>query len=70
MEKELIEAADCIAQHINSFINQTRKGQEADFGQPCADCMYRGECKFDWLSKMQPVLKYSNVKVKLVRTEH
>ena len=27
-------------------------------------------CKFDWLSKMQPVLQRSNVKINLVRKEH
>ena len=65
-----VSALDCMVQHINTFLKQARNEQIADFGQPCTECMHRNECKFDWLSKMQPVLQRSNVKINLVRKEH
>lgn len=70
MNEKEEEAIDCIVQHINSFLKQARNKEKADFGKPCAECIYRNECNFEWISKMQPVIQRSNVKITLVRKEH
>lgn len=59
-------AIDCMAQHIRTFLMQSSEGRKADYGEPCESCERLKECNFDWLSIMDPLLKKSNVKIRVV----
>jgi hypothetical protein len=60
---------DCITQHIKMFHQQAVENRVADFGEPCCNCMYREKCNYNWLSKMNPVLSQSNVKISMLIRE-
>lgn len=58
-------AIDCMVQNIKVFLEQATEKRQADFGEPCERCRYAGNCNFDWLSVMKPILEQSNVKINL-----
>ena len=58
-------AIDCMVQNIKVFLEQSTEKRQADFGEPCERCRYAGNCNFDWLSVMKPILEQSNVKINL-----
>ena len=58
-------SADCVVQHINAFLRQSTDKRVADFGEPCADCVHVKECKFSWLTKMQPIIQMSDIPIQL-----
>ena len=37
----------CIAQHIQSFVEQCKHDKPADFADPCTTCRYNLDCDFD-----------------------
>lgn len=60
------KANDCIIQHIHTFHEQSKYDSKADFGEPCRTCPYNGECNFDWLSVMKPLLDQSKIKIDML----
>ena len=59
-----IQSIDCVLQHVKSFRKQALKKEQADFGEPCAECIHVNECVgFDWLEKWEPLLEMSNVEI-------
>lgn len=62
-------AADCMAQHIRAFRGQFLRGEQADFGAPCSECLYNRRCSYEWLNVMQPILKNSNIEISMALTE-
>ena len=48
------KTAECVVRHIKAFFEQSTENRMADFGEPCAECQYAEECKFDWFTKMKP----------------
>lgn len=58
-------ALNCMAEHIKSFCYQARNGETADFGKPCTQCSKRGDCDYDWISRMDPLLRQSSVKISM-----
>lgn len=65
-----IQSIDCVLQHAKCLRKQALKGERADFGEPCAECIHREECGFDWFGKMRPLLDLSNVTIPLCSSEH
>ncbi len=66
MPESTRQAINCVAQHIYIFFNQSAGEKKADFGEPCETCKYAETCEFDWLSKMQPLLDLSDIRISLV----
>lgn len=64
------QALDCMVQHIGTFMKQSSREKEADFGEPCIKCDYNKECNFNWPSKMSPLLNQSNVKISMALVEN
>lgn len=63
VDKKQQRAADCIAQHIKTFGEQSLSGIRADFGAPCTECQYIRQCDYEWYDIMKPILENSNVKI-------
>lgn len=55
------ESLDCLTQHMQAFFNQAGEHREADFGEPCENCIYAESCDFGWEEKMRPLFRQSNV---------
>ena len=67
MEKKAI---DCMAQHIKTFHSQAVYEVMADFGEPCQACPYAGNCSYNWLSIMEPLLRKSAIRIRMDVLEH
>ncbi len=65
-----VETAICAAQHIKAYFRQCTDKEIADFGEPCADCKYATECKFDWFAKMKPLFEKADITIQLGRRGH
>lgn len=63
------KAIDCMAQHIKTFHTQALDEVIADYGEPCQTCPHVGECNFDWISVMHPLLSESTVKISMLIQE-
>lgn len=57
---------DCALQHIKVFREQAINKKQADFGEPCQKCIHAGECDFEWLSILSPLLNQSNINISMV----
>ena len=61
-----IQSIDCVLQHVKSFREQALKNEQADFGEPCANCIHMKECiGFNWFEKMIPLIDMSNVEINI-----
>jgi len=69
--ENVLKAIDCMAQHVKSLLKQSTCGQVASFGDPCASCLYQKShsCTLDWLTIMDPILKYTSIRFSLDRDE-
>lgn len=63
LTQEEIRAIDCIMLHFRTFMNQAADEAPADFGKPCQICKYAEECKFDWLTTLEPLLQHTNIPI-------
>lgn len=64
------EGMVCAAQHIKTFFKQCARGEIADWGEPCSDCINIETCNLDWLAKLKPLFKESGVPIRLGYAEH
>ena len=68
-DKQIIEintsTATCISKHIQAYVDQSSENKPADFGVPCADCIYAKQCECDWYAKMKPILDRADNKFQL-----
>lgn len=64
------KAIDCAMQHIKTFSEQSAGEVIADFGEPCQNCPYTGDCKYDWLSIMEPLLAKSAIRISVAYPGH
>lgn len=64
-----MKANDCAMQHIKSFREQAIGASEADFGEPCQNCIHAENCDFNWLSILSPLMNQSDVKINMVVQE-
>lgn len=63
-------AIDCITQHFKSFLEQSVKQEQSNFGEPCGKCRYfNSKCHGEWLNVMDPLLKKSNVSISVRRRD-
>lgn len=59
-----IETIDCVIQHMNALLRQSRQKEKADFGEPCTNCKHALKtCQFDWFARMKPLIDEANTKI-------
>ncbi len=63
-------AIDCMAQHIKTFHAQAMDEIVADFGEACQTCPHMGNCSYNWISVMEPLLGQSAIRISAMHPEH
>lgn len=71
IEQIATETAVCACQHIKAYFRQCADNEDADWGEPCADCKYALKpCNFDWRTHLQPLFKETGITIRLGRVGH
>lgn len=52
----------CMAQHLQSFVEDAKYDRIADFGRPCASCKYLDGCDLDFYSKSKTLTKITSIR--------
>lgn len=63
-------SADCIAQYLRVFHEQSVHGKPAAFEEACTTCKHAKNCKLDWLKKWKPLLDQTDVTIRLCYPGH
>lgn len=50
--KEANDKDYCLWRHFVALYKQAAENRKADFGEPCAECKLREECKSDWIKRI------------------
>ena len=55
---------NCAIQHIATFYKQADKEEQADFGEPCANCPVVNECdSFNWIANLKPLFVKTEITI-------
>lgn len=53
----------CMAQHLRSFVEDSKHHRIADFGRPCATCEIRRNCDFDFYRKSDTLTELTGIRI-------
>lgn len=53
----------CMAQHLQSFVEDAKHERVADFGKPCATCKFHEKCDFDFYKKSDVLTKLTGIRI-------